>query len=58
MVEIVRSLHPWWKLREYSQGRQEKTQRQARKDRKAGWKRLKYRLEKIAMQTRKDSKAG
>jgi hypothetical protein len=34
------------------------TQRQARKDAKAGQKRLKGRLEKTQRQARKDSKAG
>ncbi len=39
-------------------GRLEKTQRQARKDTKAGLKRLKGRVEKAPRQARKDSKAG
>jgi hypothetical protein len=39
-------------------GRQEKTQRQARKDSKADKKRLKGRQEKTQRQARKDSKAG
>ena len=39
-------------------GSKDKTQRQARKDSKAGTKRLKGRQEKTYRQARKDSKAG